>query len=109
MILIRVTEKCNSLFAISYIICDNCLYKIHRKNAEADYFILQVTGKRKKAEGMDRIKEATKNFFVCGILLLVVGIALIALSKTAIGVFSVVCAVVFLITGIAFLIKDLHK
>lgn len=56
---------------------------------------------------MDKIKEVTKNFFVCGILMLIAGIALVAVGKRAFGVLAVVCAVVFVVLGIVYLYKDL--
>ena len=56
---------------------------------------------------MDKIKEVTKNFFVCGILMLIAGIALVAVGKRTFGVLAVVCAVVFVVLGIVYLYKDL--
>ena len=56
---------------------------------------------------MDKIKEVTKNFFVCGILMLIAGIALVAVGKGTFGVLAVVCAVVFVVLGIVYLYKDL--
>ena len=56
---------------------------------------------------MDKIKEVTKNFFVCGILMLIAGIALEAVGIRTFGVLAVVCAVVFVVLGIVYLYKDL--
>ena len=58
---------------------------------------------------MNKLKEATKNFFVCGILMLIVGAALIALSKKIFGAFTLICGVVFLVIGIVFLLNDLRE
>lgn len=56
---------------------------------------------------MNKVKEATKNFFVCGILMVIAGIALMALSKKGLGIAAVICGVVFLVVGIVFLFNDL--
>lgn len=56
---------------------------------------------------MDKIKEVTKNFFVCGILMLTAGVALVAIGKRTFGVLAIVCAVVFVVLSIVYLYKDL--
>ena len=58
---------------------------------------------------MDKIKEVTKNFFVCGVLMVIAGIALIAVSKKTFGALSVICGIVFLVMGVVYLIKDLKN
>lgn len=57
---------------------------------------------------MNKIKEVTKNFFVCGILMVIAGIALFAVSKKTFGVLAVACGVVFVVIGIVYLVKDLR-
>ncbi|MGN0153428.1 MAG: DUF308 domain-containing protein [Lachnospiraceae bacterium] len=58
---------------------------------------------------MNKVKEVTKNFFVCGVLMVIAGIALMALSKRGLGITAVICGVVFLVIGIVFLLKDLKE
>lgn len=58
---------------------------------------------------MNKVKEVTKNFFVCGVLMVIAGIALMALSKKGLGFTAVICGVVFLVIGIVFLLKDLKE
>lgn len=58
---------------------------------------------------MEKIKEATKNFFVCGILMLIAGTVLILISKFNLGVLAIVCGGVFIAVGVAFLVKDLKE
>lgn len=53
------------------------------------------------------MKEATKNFFVCGVLMIIVGIAMIALSKMAFGIGCIVLGVIFLGAGFIYLKKDM--
>lgn len=57
---------------------------------------------------MDRIKESTKNFLVCGVLMLICGAALIMVSRTGLGVTALLFGAIFIIAGIASLIKDLR-
>lgn len=56
---------------------------------------------------MDKIKEATKNFFVCGVLMVIAGVALMVLSKKGLGITAILCGIVFLGMGVVFLLKDL--
>ena len=58
---------------------------------------------------MDKVKEITKNFFVCGVLMVIAGAVLIAISKQGLGMVSVLCGIVFLVIGIVFLVKDLKN
>lgn len=58
---------------------------------------------------MDKIKEATKNFFVCGALMIIAGIALMVLSKRGLGIAAIVCGIVFLCIGVVFTVKDLKN
>lgn len=57
---------------------------------------------------MNKVKEVTKNFFVCGILMIVAGVALVAMSKKTFGVLSVVCGIVFCVIGVVCLVKDMR-
>ena len=57
---------------------------------------------------MNKIKEVTKNFFVCGILMVIAGIALFAVAKKTFGVLAVACGVVFIVVGVVYLVKDLR-
>ena len=58
---------------------------------------------------MDKMKEVTKNFFVCGVLMVIAGIALIAVSKKTFGTLSIFCGIIFLVMGVVYLIKDLKN
>lgn len=58
---------------------------------------------------MDKLKEVTKNFFVCAILCIVAGVGLLVMSKMVMGVFTVVAGVAFLIIGIVMAIKDIKS
>ncbi|MCM1159084.1 MAG: DUF308 domain-containing protein [Bacteroidales bacterium] len=58
---------------------------------------------------MHKIKEATKNFFVCSVLMIICGIVLIAISQKGLGVVSVIFGLVFAGAGIGLLIKDLKE
>ncbi len=53
------------------------------------------------------MKEVTKNFFVCAVLMMIAGIALIVISKKGLGITAIIFGLLFLGTGIVFLIKDL--
>ena len=55
-----------------------------------------------------KMKEVTKNFFVCGVLMIIAGIALIAVSKKTFGMIAVICGVVFLVIGVVYFIKDMR-
>lgn len=58
---------------------------------------------------MDKLKEVTKNFFVCAILCIVAGVGLLFMSKMVMGVFTVVAGVAFLIIGIVMAVKDIKS
>ncbi|MCI8508778.1 MAG: hypothetical protein HFJ06_09485 [Lachnospiraceae bacterium] len=56
---------------------------------------------------MNKIKEVTKNFFVCAVLMMIAGIALMVISKKGLGIAAIIFGLLFLGIGIVFLIKDL--
>lgn len=58
---------------------------------------------------MNKIKEVTKNFFVCAVLMMIAGVALIVISKRGLGITAILFGLLFLGIGIVFLIKDLKS
>lgn len=58
---------------------------------------------------MNKIKEVTKNFFVCAVLMMIAGAALIVISKRGLGITAILFGLLFLGIGIVFLIKDLKS
>lgn len=58
---------------------------------------------------MKKIKEVTKNFFVCAVLMMIAGIALIVISKKGLGITAIIFGLLFMGAGIVFLIKDLRS
>lgn len=49
---------------------------------------------------MNHLKEAEKNFLTCAVLIGLVGIALLFLGQTTLGILSIVAAVAFVVVAI---------
>lgn len=49
---------------------------------------------------MNNLKEAEKNFLTCAVLIGLVGIALLFLGQTTLGILSIVAAVAFVVVAI---------
>ena len=44
---------------------------------------------------MNKIKEVTKNFFVCAVLMMIAGIALMVISKKGLGIAAIIFGLLF--------------